>query len=216
MTSGRAVYGVPTTLPITEDAPANPINPYGITKLFFEKVLQAYSVAHDLRFVALRYFNAAGAHASGQIGEVHQPETHLIPLMMKAALGVTPPLQIFGDTLPTADGTCVRDYVHVSDLGDAHVRALEYLEHCGASISLNLGTGRGISIKELMRALEQLTGSDVPHIYAPPRTGDPPSLFADSTKARNVLSWTPTRALDEILLSAWNWQKKIEASGYEL
>ena len=211
-----ATYGTPARLPITEDMPKEPINPYGATKLFFERVLSAYSVSHGLRYVALRYFNAAGAHVSGMIGEVHDPETHLIPLLLKAVLGTAPPLKVFGNDLDTPDGTCIRDYIHVSDLGAAHVRALDYLANGGESISLNLGTGRGTSINELMQTFRRLTGLDVPHTYAPPRAGDPPALYADPARAREVLGWVAQRDLDEILISAWKWQQKLEAAHYQL
>jgi UDP-glucose-4-epimerase GalE len=211
-----ATYGIPATLPITENLPKEPINPYGATKLFFERVLSAYSIAHGLRYVSLRYFNAAGAHAGGLVGEIHDPETHLIPLALKAVLGTAPPLKVFGIDHDTPDGTCIRDYIHVSDLGMAHVLALEYLASGADSISLNLGTGKGTSIKELMDAFQTLTGLNVPHEFAPPREGDPPSLYADPSKAREVLGWVAKRGMDEILASAWKWQQKLEAGNYQL
>ena len=206
-----ATYGTPKVLPITEDTPKEPINPYGATKLFFERVLSAYSVSHGLRSVSLRYFNAAGAHANGLIGEIHDPETHLIPLVLKAALKTAPPLKVFGKDLDTPDGTCIRDYIHVSDLGSAHVRALEYLAGGGDTISLNLGTGKGTSIKEILDTFKRLTGLDVPHEYAQPRPGDPAALYADPARAKQMLGWTATRGLDEILTSAWKWQQQLEA-----
>lgn len=208
--SSCATYGVPKELPISEEFPKEPINPYGATKLFFERVLKAYSVSHGLAYIALRYFNAAGAHKSGTIGEVHDPETHLIPLALKAVLRTAPPLKVFGKDLNTPDGTCVRDFIHVSDLGAAHVLALEYLADGGQSMSLNLGTGRGTSIKELMEAIKRLTGCEVPHEFVAAREGDPPSLYADPSKARQVLGWAAQRNLDEILLSAWKWQQKLD------
>jgi UDP-glucose-4-epimerase GalE len=211
-----SIYGVPAKLPITEGSPKEPIHPYGATKLFFERVLSAYGASHGLRYVALRYFNAGGAHASGQIGEVHDPETHLIPLLLKAALGTAPPLKVFGSDLDTPDGTCIRDYIHVSDLGAAHVLALEYLDQGGESTNLNLGTGRGTSIKELMDAFRRLTGLDVPHEFAPSRAVDPQSLYADPAKAKEVLGWVAKRDVDEILRSAWAWQQKLEAANYQL
>ena len=214
--STNSIYGIPETLPITENFPKDPINPYGVTKLFFEHVLSAYSVAHGLRYVALRYFNAAGAHPNGLIGEVHDPETHLIPLVLKAVLGVAPPLKVFGHELPTPDGTCIRDYIHVNDLGAAHVLALGYLANGGDSISLNLGTGRGTSVKEIMDSFKRLTGMAVPHELAPPRAGDPPALFANAARAREVLGWAAKRDVDEILTSAWKWQQKLEAANYQL
>jgi len=211
-----ATYGIPQTLPITESNPQAPINPYGATKLFFEHALAAYAVSHGLRSVSLRYFNAAGAHASGSIGELHIPETHLIPLALKAALGVGPPLRIFGNNLDTPDGTCIRDYIHVSDLGQAHVLALEYLAKGGQTTYLNLGTGEGTSVASLVAAVEEISGRKVPHSYADPRPGDPPVLYADPTRAGKVLGWRSTRDLREILHSAWNWEQKLQASGYQL
>jgi UDP-glucose-4-epimerase GalE len=210
--SSCATYGLPRTLPIVESFPKEPINPYGATKLFFERVLSAYSVSHGLSYVALRYFNAAGAHQSGLIGEIHDPETHLIPLALKAVLRTAPPLKIFGKDLDTPDGTCIRDFVHVSDLGAAHVLALEYLADGGRSLSLNLGTGKGTSIKELISAIQRLTGCEVPHEFAAARAGDPPSLYADPAKAKEVLGWAAKRDLDEILVSAWKWQQKLDGS----
>ena len=211
-----ATYGIPQILPITESKPQAPINPYGATKLFFEHALAAYSVSHGLRSVSLRYFNAAGAHASGSIGELHDPETHLIPLALRAALGTAPSLRIFGNKLDTPDGTCIRDYVHVSDLGRAHVLALEYLAKGGATTSLNLGTGQGTSVASLVAAAEEISGRNVPHSYADPRPGDPPVLYADASQAGKVLGWWPARDLREILHSAWKWEQKLQASGYQL
>jgi UDP-glucose-4-epimerase GalE len=211
-----ATYGVPSALPITEDSPREPINPYGATKLFLERVLSAYSVSHGLRSVALRYFNAAGAHASGEIGEAHDPETHLIPLLLRAALGTAPALKIFGKDLDTPDGTCIRDYIHVSDLGSAHVLAMEYLAAGGASTAMNLGTGKGTSIGELIHLFREITGLDVPHEYVAPRAGDPPVLYADPSKAREVLGWEAKRDLREILRSAWAWQQKWESEAAAL
>lgn len=208
--SSCATYGVPKELPIVEEFPKEPINPYGATKLFFERVLKAYSVSHGLGYVALRYFNAAGAHKSGLIGEVHDPETHLIPLALKAVLQTAPPLKVFGKDLDTPDGTCVRDFIHVSDLGAAHALALEYLDDGGQSTSLNLGTGKGTSIKELIETVQRLTGRMVPHEFVSAREGDPPSLYADPSKAQMVLGWAAKRDLDEILLSAWKWQQKLD------
>ena len=208
--SSCAIYGVPRELPIVESSPKEPINPYGATKLFFERVLSAYSVSHGLHHVALRYFNAAGAHADGSIGEVHDPETHLIPLTLKAVLGTAPPLKIFGKDFDTQDGTCIRDFIHVSDLGLAHVLALEYLAREGNSISLNLGTGRGTSVAELLAAVQRITGKEVPHVYAAARIGDPPVLYASPAMSKEVLGWEAKRDLDEILASAWRWEQKLE------
>ncbi|MGC2161811.1 MAG: UDP-glucose 4-epimerase GalE [Silvibacterium sp.] len=204
-----ATYGIPPDLPIVESSPKEPINPYGATKLFFERVLAAYSVSHGLRYVALRYFNAAGAHADGSIGEIHDPETHLIPLALKAVLGSAPPLKVFGRNFKTPDGTCIRDFIHVSDLGSAHRLALEYLTHGGDSTSLNLGTGRGVSVAEVLDAMRRITGREVPHVYDDARVGDPPVLYANATKSKEVLGWEAKRNLDEILTSAWRWEQKL-------
>lgn len=204
-----AVYGVPSALPIVEESPKDPINPYGATKLFLERALSAYSAAHGLRYVALRYFNAAGAHADGSIGEIHTPETHLIPLALKAVLGSVPPLKVFGRNFDTPDGTCIRDFIHVSDLGEAHALALKYLAGGGDSISLNLGTGRGVSVKKLLELIGQITGREVPHRYDAARAGDPPVLYADAARAKEVLGWEAKRGLEEILASAWRWEQKL-------
>lgn len=204
-----ATYGTPKQLPIVENSPQEPINPYGATKLFLEQVLSAYSVSHGLRFAALRYFNAAGAHADGNIGEVHNPETHLIPLALKAVLGTAPPLTVFGKNLNTSDGTCIRDFIHVSDLGSAHVLALEYLAAGGDSVCLNLGTGRGTSIAQLLATVERITGSTVPHIFSGARPGDPAILYADPSRSKEVLGWEAKRDLDEIVTSAWKWEQQL-------
>jgi UDP-glucose-4-epimerase GalE len=207
-----ATYGIPQTLPITESCPQTPINPYGATKLFFEHALAAYAVSHGMRSVSLRYFNAAGAHADGSIGELHDPETHLIPLAIRAALGTAPPLKIFGNHLDTPDGTCIRDYIHVSDLGEAHVLALEYLAKGGETTCLNLGTGEGTSVAALVAAAQDVTGRKVPNVYTDPRPGDPPVLYADPGRAGKVLGWRSTRDLRAILDSAWKWEQKLQAS----
>lgn len=212
--SSCAVYGVPCELPIAELCPREPINPYGTSKLFFEQALVAYSFSHGLRSVSLRYFNAAGAHADGSIGELHEPETHLIPLALKAALGLTPPLKIYGANLDTPDGSCVRDFIHVSDLGEAHVLALEYLAQGGETIGLNLGTGQGTSVTNLVATAERVIGRNVPYCYAAPRHGDPPVLFADPARARQVLGWRAKRDLPQILKSAWLWELRLSASPY--
>lgn len=204
-----AVYGVPQSLPICESSPKEPINPYGATKLFFERVLAAYFVSHQLRFAALRYFNAAGTHPIGTIGEIHNPETHLIPLAIRASLGLTPPLTVFGHDLDTPDGTCIRDFIHVADLGSAHVKALEYLAQGGTSVQLNLGTGTGTSIKQLMHEIEDISGRQVPHVFAAARPGDPPVLFADAQKAKETLGWQPQYDLRQIVTSAVQWEENL-------
>lgn len=207
--SSCAIYGVPRELPISELCPKEPINPYGATKLFFEHVLSAYGVSHGLRFVALRYYNAAGAHPNGRVGEIHNPETHLIPLAIRAALGSTPPLTIFGEDLDTPDGTCVRDFVHVCDLGSGHLKALEHLAGGKPSVALNLGTGRGTSIATLLNVIEKISHRKVPHVFAPPRPGDPPVLIADSLKAKSTLGWEPRFDLEQIIEGAWQWEEQL-------
>jgi UDP-glucose-4-epimerase GalE len=205
--SSCATYGIPASLPIEESFPKEPINPYGETKLFLERVLSAYAYSHGMRYVALRYFNAAGAHPDGTIGEYHDPEPHLIPLALRAALGTAPALKVFGSSLPTPDGTCVRDYIHVCDLASAHVAALAHLAEGGDSIALNLGTGKGTSIAELLAAVQRVTGSAVPHEFAPGRPGDPPSLYASPALAKKILRWSPKSDLEEIIRSAWEWER---------
>ncbi len=202
--SSCAVYGVPESMPITEDAPKDPVNPYGTTKLLLENALASYSRAFGLRYVALRYFNACGADENGECGELHDPETHLIPNALRAAAGEQP-LQLFGSDYPTPDGTCIRDYIHVSDLADAHLAALEYLAGGGQSQALNLGTGRGTSNREIVAEVERVTGRCLPVDIAPRRPGDPPILFADPTRAANVLGWRAKRDLTNITTTAWNW-----------
>ena len=206
-----AVYGIPESLPIVESSPKEPINPYGTTKLFFERALSAYSVSHGLRFVALRYFNAAGAHPCGTIGEIHDPETHLIPLALRAALGRGAALTVFGNDLDTPDGTCVRDYIHVADLASAHVKALEYLVRGGTSVSLNLGTGKGTSIAEVIRVIEEASGRKLPHVYAPPRSGDPPALYANPARAKEVLGWEAKYEIQSIIRDALRWEEQLPA-----
>ena len=204
-----AVYGLPDQVPITELEKREPVNPYGASKLFFENALEAYDRAYGLRSVRLRYFNAAGADESGETGELHDPETHLIPLALAATTAHGRELQIFGSDYPTPDGTCVRDYIHVNDLADAHVRALQYLETNGAeSLAINLGTGKGNSVLEVIQAAERATGSSVRRKLGPRRAGDPPFLVADPSKAQNVLGWTAKRDLADIVCSAWSWMQK--------
>lgn len=202
-----AVYGMPERIPITEQTPRQPVNPYGASKLFFENALEAYDRAYGLRSARLRYFNAAGADDSGEIGELHDPETHLIPLALSASTANGPELQVFGNDYPTPDGTCLRDYIHVNDLADAHVRALQHLEKGGESLALNLGTGRGNSVLEVIQAAEKATGQPVRHTIGPRRPGDPPILVADVTKAQQVLGWTAQRDLGDIVSSAWNFMR---------
>ena len=205
-----AVYGEVSKVPIDENIPREPVNPYGVTKLFFEQALEAYDRAYGLRFASLRYFNAAGADDSGEIGELHEPETHLIPLALRTAAGKGPELQIFGSDYPTPDGTCVRDYIHVNDLASAHVKALEHLAAGKASVALNLGTGTGASVQEVIHAVEKTTGKRVAHKFVPRRPGDPPALVANPAKARAVLGWKAERGLDNIVTTAWNWMQRQE------
>jgi UDP-glucose 4-epimerase len=205
LSSTAAVYGAPTSIPIEEDHPAAPVNPYGETKLATERMLAAYSRAYGMRYAALRYFNASGADPDApQLGERHSPETHLVPIVLEAALGVRPHVTVFGDDYPTPDGTCLRDYVHVLDLCDAHLAALEYLARGGESAAFNLGTGRGHSVKEVVAAAERVAGRPVPVVYGPRRPGDPPALVASCAKAERVLGWRARRSsIDEIVKNAW-------------
>ncbi|MFI5057717.1 MAG: UDP-glucose 4-epimerase GalE [Candidatus Acidiferrales bacterium] len=198
-----STYGIPEKLPIPEEHPQHPVNPYGESKLFIERVLHWYERAYALRYVALRYFNAAGA--SGQLGESHDPETHLIPLAIHAALtGV--PMSVFGTDYPTEDGTAVRDYIHVEDLASAHIAALEYLIKKGTSRAFNLGTGQGHSVREVLRTVEQVSKVTVPFRAADRRPGDPPVLVADNRAAIEVLGWKPRHSsLREVVESAWLW-----------
>jgi len=202
-----AVYGEPAKVPIEENIPRQPVNPYGVSKLFFELALEAYDRAYDFRYASLRYFNAAGADESGEIGELHDPETHLIPLVLRAAAGDGPELHVFGDDYPTPDGTCIRDYIHVNDLADAHVRALEHLAAGKTSFAANVGTGKGASVREVISAVERVSGKAVPHKVAPRRPGDPPALVANPAKAQALLNWKATRGLQEIVSTAWHWEQ---------
>lgn len=201
-----AIYGIPPAIPIEEKWPTRPINPYGETKLAIERALEAYDRAYNLRFVALRYFNAAGADESGDIGEMHDPETHLIPLLLRSASGGEE-VTLFGSDYDTADGTCVRDYIHVNDLADAHARALKHLTAMESSEILNLGTGTGYSVKDIVSAVERITGQKVRFTWGPRRSGDPPVLIASGKKAQAILGWRPQRALSEIIETAWQWEQ---------
>ena len=204
-----ATYGLPDSVPIAETTPQRPVNPYGETKLAIERVLHWYGEAYGLRSVALRYFNAAGGDRAGEIGEEHDPETHLIPLVLRAALGSGPPVSIFGTDYPTPDGTAVRDYIHVEDLASAHVRALEYLANGGAGAAVNLATGRGYSVREIIAAAAKAIGHDVPHRETPRRPGDPPALVADPSLARSLLGWRAECSdLDTIIGTALAWETR--------
>ncbi|HWE06683.1 MAG TPA: UDP-glucose 4-epimerase GalE [Rhizomicrobium sp.] len=203
-----ATYGTPDGMPIAETCPQSPINPYGRSKLMVEQALQDASAAHGLRSVSLRYFNACGAHPSGGIGELHRPETHLIPCVLMAASGEIDAIDIFGTDYPTADGTAVRDYIHVCDLADAHVAALRYLEAGGETTALNLGTGRGHSVREIVDSATRVTGCAPASRFAARRAGDPPMLVADATAANRVLNFTPGwTKIDRIVESAWAWHR---------
>jgi len=206
LSSSCATYGIPTRLPVVEDAAQHPVNPYGYTKLVAERMLKDAQAAYGIEHVSLRYFNAAGADPEGELGEVHEPETHLIPLVLFAALGRQPSIKIFGQDYPTKDGTCVRDYVHVSDLADAHVAAVEWLASGKSSASFNLGNGQGFSVAEVVQTSEKVTGRPIRAEMCPARTGDPPTLISDSRKARDLLDWQPKfPGLDQQIEHAWNW-----------
>jgi UDP-glucose 4-epimerase len=202
-----ATYGVPERVPITEDEPQRPINPYGAGKLAVERALADYAAAYEWGYAALRYFNAAGASPDGTIGEDHDPETHLIPLVLEVALGRRPHIEVFGTDYPTPDGTCIRDYIHVDDLAEAHLRALEALRP-GKGLCYNLGTGRGYSVREVVRTAEEVTGKPVAVKEGPRRPGDPPVLVASSEKAQRELAWRPRYTeLRPIVETAWNWHR---------
>ncbi|PIE09379.1 MAG: UDP-glucose 4-epimerase GalE [Rhodobacterales bacterium] len=192
--SSCATYGLPDTLPIREQSPQHPINPYGRTKLICEQMLEDHAHAYGLRYVALRYFNACGADPDGTLTERHDPETHLIPIALMAAAGTRTALGVFGDDYDTPDGTCIRDYIHVTDLAEGHVAALRYLRDGGDNLKVNLGTGTGRSIMEIIRAIEDLTGTPLPVEIKPRRAGDPPVLYADNSLARRVLGFAPRRS----------------------
>jgi len=203
--SSCATYGVPAQLPLTEDYPQQPVNPYGYSKLVVERMLRDAEAAHGLRHVCLRYFNAAGVDPDGELGELHEPETHLMPLALFAALGRQPAIKIFGKDYPTPDGTCIRDYVHVSDLADAHVAAIRWLEAGKPSNCFNLG-GHGFSVEEVVRASERITAQTILSEILPRRPGDPPILISDSTRARTLLGWQPKYpSLDQQITHAWKW-----------
>ena len=203
-----ATYGVPNFIPITEDHPQNPINPYGATKLMVERILTDFDVAYNFKSVRFRYFNAAGANPEGLLGEDHHPETHLIPLVLQTALGQREAINIFGTDYPTPDGTCIRDYIHVNDLADAHVLGLEYLLNGGESEVFNLGNGNGFSVREVIAAAEDVTGMVISVQECDRRIGDPPALIGTSEKARKILNWQPQYpGIKDIVSHAWQWHQ---------
>jgi UDP-arabinose 4-epimerase len=204
-----ATYGIPSAVPVVEECPQNPINPYGRSKLMIEQVLADYARAYQLRAICLRYFNAAGADPDGELGEDHDPEPHLIPLVLEAAAGRRPSISIYGSDYPTRDGTCVRDYIHVTDLAQAHALALRHLLAGGASVNLNLGNGAGYSVREVIDATEKITGKKIPVTHGPRRPGDPPELVGSADKARALLGWQPQYAsIESIIRTAWAWHAR--------
>lgn len=213
--STAATYGEPTTIPIEETEPTIPTNPYGETKLAIEKMLKWSANAYGMTYVVLRYFNVAGAHPTEDIGEDHQPESHLIPIVLQVALGQREKIMIFGDDYDTPDGTCIRDYIHVKDLIQAHLDALKYLRNGGEPDVFNLGNGNGFSVKEVIDTVEKVTKIEVPREIAPRRSGDPAALVASSEKARKVLGWKPQYAdMETMIETAWNWHR-LNPKGYE-
>lgn len=205
--STAAVYGEPVYTPIDERHPRTPVNPYGASKLVVEMMLSDFYRANGLRYVALRYFNAAGADVQGRVGERHEPETHLIPLAIKAVKGELPPLKVFGDDYDTPDGTCIRDYIHVYDLCTAHLKAMEYMQNGGEPTAFNLGNGEGYSVREVLETVSAVSGQPVPYEMAARRAGDPAILVAESARARDILNWQPEYGdLSTIVRHAWQWE----------
>ena len=208
-----ATYGVPQKIPLTEDHPQNPINPYGATKLMVERILSDFDAAYNFKSVCFRYFNAAGADPNGLVGEDHNPETHLIPLVLFAALGKRDSIAIFGTDYDTPDGTCIRDYIHVNDLASAHILGLKYLLNGGKSDFFNLGNGGGFSVKEVIEAARQVTGKEIKAVARERRPGDPPSLVGSSEKAIKTLGWSPEYPdIKNIISHAWQWHQKRHSS----
>ena len=202
-----SIYGNPELIPISENESAKPINPYAKTKWMIENILEDFDTSFGLKYVALRYFNAAGCSEDGDIGESHNPEPHLIPLVLKTILGEREELKVFGNDYDTPDGTCIRDYIHVYDLAEAHIKALEYIEKGNSSCVINLGTGDGNSVMDIIKVSEKITGKNVNYTICPRRAGDPAVLVADNKKAREVLGWIPKYDLTKIIETAWEWQK---------
>ncbi|ENH97714.1 UDP-glucose 4-epimerase [Gracilibacillus halophilus YIM-C55.5] len=213
--STAATYGEPEQVPITETMPTHPTNTYGETKLTMEKMMKWTQAAHDIGYVSLRYFNVAGARSNGEIGEDHRPETHLIPIILQVALGQRDHISIFGDDYDTADGTCIRDYIHVEDLIDAHILALKYLKEGGNSDIFNLGSNQGFSVKQIIDAARDVTGHDISAKVAERRPGDPSTLIAASNKAKRILGWNPHRTdIHRIIRDAWAWHQ-VHPKGYD-
>ncbi|WP_043932339.1 UDP-glucose 4-epimerase GalE [Bacillus sp. EB01] len=213
--STAATYGEQKVMPITEDMETNPTNAYGETKLTMEKIMKWCEIAYGMKYVSLRYFNVAGARSTGEIGEDHQPETHLIPLILQVPLGQREYISIFGDDYDTEDGTCIRDYIHVEDLIDAHILALSYLQNGGESNIINLGSGEGFSVKEMIEAARKVTNHEIPARVAPRRAGDPSRLIASSEKAKAVLGWNPKKtSIQKIFEDAWQWHRN-NPEGYQ-
>jgi UDP-glucose 4-epimerase len=205
--STTATYGEPEKMPIAETTRQDPINPYGFTKLVIERAMADYAHAYGLGYAALRYFNAAGAAADGSIGEDHDPESHLIPIVLQVALGQRPHISIYGDDYPTPDGTCIRDYIHVNDLGEAHLRALTRIKD-GQGMQINLGTGKGHSVRQVIDACRRVTGAEIAEVIGDRRPGDPPELVADARLAKQVLDWTPQYTdIEAIVETAWRWHR---------
>ena len=212
--STTATYGEPEIVPIPETTPQQPINPYGFTKLVIEQALADYAHAYGFAYAALRYFNAAGARPDGSIGEDHSPESHLIPIVLEVALGQRESITVFGDDYPTPDGTCIRDYIHIDDLGAAHLQAMEKLEP-GKGICVNLGTGRGTSVREIIEACREVTGHEIPEVMGKRREGDPPELIANASLAKELLGWTPKYTdVKSIVETAWKWHQS-HPNGYD-
>ncbi|MCX6170460.1 MAG: UDP-glucose 4-epimerase GalE [Ignavibacteriales bacterium] len=202
-----SIYGNPSKVPISEDQPSNPINPYANTKLMIETILKDFEIANGMRHIALRYFNAAGANSSGSIGESHNPEPHLIPIILQAALGVRKKVSVFGNDYETKDGTCIRDYIHVSDLADAHLKSINYLNSGSESAIINLGTGKGNSVLEIIEKAKNITKKVIPFEIVGRRAGDPAVLVADNKKAKDLLNWSPKYSIEEIIQTAWRWHQ---------
>jgi UDP-arabinose 4-epimerase len=205
-----AIYGDPERLPLTEDLPMRPVGVYGRTKAMTEQMLADMAKAHGLKFAALRYFNAAGADPDGEIGEEHDPETHLIPNALKAAIGRGGPMQLFGNDYPTPDGTCIRDFVHVTDLAAAHILAADRIAGGGGNLQLNLGSGERSTVLEVLKAVERATGRPTPHVIAPRRPGDAVALYADTTRVRAEIGWVPKLSdVDSVVSTAWNFHRRV-------